>query len=133
MSWSKPSWFSMQWATTSWRMCSCRAVPYRGHELRRRKQLQTSPHRQRQDGSTGPSPGQHCLSIGTLQQRTQVFEHSLITTKQYKWDVKKIVNWTISLGRKEYLLLILGVDIIVDTRCWYHALHKTYIWIIVHV
>jgi hypothetical protein len=69
-------------------MCSCCAMPYRGHEMRRRKQLQTSPHGQGEDGSIGPSPGQHCLSIGALQQRTQAFEHGLITTKQYKWDAK---------------------------------------------
>jgi hypothetical protein len=81
-------------------------VPYQGHEMRWRKQLQTSPHEQGEDGSTGPSPGQHCLSIGTLQQGTQVFEHSLKTTGQYKWDAKKIMNWTISLGRREYFEMI---------------------------
>jgi hypothetical protein len=32
------------------------------------------------------------LSIGALQQRTQAFKHGLITTRQYKWDAKKIVN-----------------------------------------
>jgi hypothetical protein len=39
-------------------------------------------------GSTGPSPGQHCLSIGALQQRTRASAHGLITTRQYKWDAK---------------------------------------------
>jgi hypothetical protein len=66
------------------------AVPYRGHEMRRRrKQLQTSPREQGEDGSTWPSPGHHCLSIGTLQHRTRAYEHGLITTGQYKWDAKK--------------------------------------------
>jgi hypothetical protein len=89
MSWSKPLWIPlMQWATTSWRMCSCRTVPYQGHEMWRWKQLQTSPHGQGEDVLTGPSPGHHCLSIGTLQQHTQAFEHGLITTGQYKWDAK---------------------------------------------
>jgi hypothetical protein len=65
------------------------AVPYRGHEMRQQKQLQTSPHGQGEDCSTWPSPGQHCLSIGALQQCTRVSEHGLITTRQYKWDAKK--------------------------------------------
>jgi hypothetical protein len=69
-------------------MCSCRALPYRVHGMRRRKQLQTNPHGQGEDGSTGPSPGQDCLSIGALQKCTQAFEHGLITTGQYKWDAK---------------------------------------------
>jgi hypothetical protein len=30
------------------------------------------------------------LSIGALQQCTQVFEHGLITTGQYEWDAKKL-------------------------------------------
>jgi len=57
--------------------------------MRWRKQLQTSPHGQGEDGSTGPSPGQHCLSIGALQQRTQMLKYGLITIGQYKWDAKK--------------------------------------------
>jgi hypothetical protein len=57
--------------------------------MRRRKHLQTSPRGQGEDGSTRPSPGHHCLSIGALQQRTRASEHNLITTGQYKWDAKK--------------------------------------------
>jgi hypothetical protein len=79
-------------------------MPYRGHEMRRRTQLQTSPHGQGEVGLTWPSPEHHCLSIGALQQRTQASEHNLITTGQYKWDAKKTMNWTRSLGRREYLI-----------------------------
>jgi hypothetical protein len=64
-------------------------VPYRAHEMWRRKQLQTSPHEQGEAGSTWPSPGQHCLFIGALQQRMRAYEHGLTTTEQYKWDAKK--------------------------------------------
>jgi hypothetical protein len=50
------------------------------------------------------SPGHHCLSIGALQQRTRASKHGLITTGQYKRGaIKKFVNWTISLGRREYI------------------------------
>jgi hypothetical protein len=57
--------------------------------MQQHKQLQTSPHGQGEDGSIGPSRGQHYLSIGALQQRTQAFKHGLIITGQYKWDAKK--------------------------------------------
>ena len=67
-------------------------VPYRGHEMRRQKQLQTSPHGQGEASLTGISPGQHCLSIGALQQHTRATKHGLLTTGHYKWDKK---NWWI--------------------------------------
>ena len=50
-----------------------------------------------------------------------------VLTKYQCWLPLQCGNWWAKLFESDNFLLILGVDIIVDTRCLSHALYETYI------